>query len=320
MAEFDERRRSVKRLERLTRDVLHDGSAAAAALESARLATTRETLRLEEALASTALAGYRLDAVAGAALLARGVALGGQRLEVYEAVADYADAARLIASLEPRPVRPHTYLRTEELLELHRRAMHRTGHAPGAWRERNVGPVGSGLIPPAHWLVPREVAAFIDRHAAGPAPSSSPLLYAAAAHARLLRIQPFDGGNGRVARLVANLLLHRLGLPPAAFGRRRFARYAPAIASADSGDLGPLTELTAEAVHESITRLLAGCAPDDLRPLRSLAPESRLAALVKAAQRGRLRIVRRGTRFFTTAAWLDEYESAQRTPAEPNGA
>ena len=197
-------------------------------------------------------------------------------------------------------------------MELHHRAMRRTGPSPGTWRERNVAALPDGLVPPPHWLVPREVAAFVDRFSSGPPPGTSPLVWAAAAHARVLRIQPFDGGNGRVARLVGGCYsgasVCRMpplcnAVPRAIVAQWRLRR---------SGDVVPLAELTAEALHESFARVLAASEPEALRPLRELAQPDRLPALVKAAQRGRLRVVRRGTRFYTTPAWLAEYENATR--------
>jgi Fic/DOC family protein len=295
------------RLARLEQRIAADADALAGLRSTPEVRAAETELHLDEVLSSVALGGYVLDRAAGAGLLARGVALGDRQLVVYEAVADYAQAADLVRAAEPYRGRDG-FLRADEVLELHRRAMRRSGRAPGAWRERNLGAVRSGLVPPPHWLVPREVAAFVDRVAPGPPPGAGPLLWIAGAHARLLRIQPFDGGNGRVARLVANLLLARLGLPPAAYAGRRAERYAQAIARADGDDLAPLAELTAMALHEHLTRLLAARSAGALFPLRQLVPSNRVAALVKAAQRGRLRVVRRGARFLTSAAWLEEYE------------
>ena len=303
-----EPRPADRRVEQLTRLILDDAATLAAARTTAGLRAARAALHLEEVLSSVALAGFVLDRTAGTALLARGVALGDRPLAVYEAVADYADATRVIDAAESRRGRAGGYVRAEDILELHHRAMRRTGKSPGAWRERNVGAVKSGLVPPPHWLVPREVMALVDRVAPGPAADASPLAWVAGAHARLMRIQPFDGGNGRVARLFANLLLARCGLPPAAYAGRRASRYAAAIALGDAGDSAALAELIGSALHEHLTRLLAACSEGELYPLRGLVPVTRVAALVKAAQRGRLRVVRRGVRFYTTAAWLDDYE------------
>jgi hypothetical protein len=65
---------------------------------------------------------------------------------------------------------------------------------------------------------------------------------AAAVHAWLAHIHPFDDGNGRVARLLANLIVGREGLPPLVVqlvGDRN--RYINALQISDQGgDLAPL--------------------------------------------------------------------------------
>lgn len=66
---------------------------------------------------------------------------------------------------------------------------------------------------------------------------------AAAAHAWLTHIHPFEDGNGRLARLLANLILARHGLPPAIIthNAQRIA-YLDALAHSDTGgDIMPLT-------------------------------------------------------------------------------
>jgi hypothetical protein len=50
-------------------------------------------------------------------------------------------------------------------------------------------------------------------------------------------------------------------------------------------------------------------APEELRPLASFAAGGHADALYKAAQRGRLRVVRRDGRLFTTATWMEHYRS-----------
>lgn len=279
----------------------------------AALAAAATALGLDEIVSSTALAGVVLDKAEGVALLTRGVAAGGRPLRDYEAVADYAAASRYVAehgTVSAR--RPRTFIRVDEILDLHRRAMLRTGAAPGTWREHNAHPLKSGLVPPPYWLVTREVAAFLDRFVGGPPAEGSRLRWVAAAHARLLRIQPFGDGNGRVGRLVANLLLRRLGLPIAAFPGRLGARYPDALTRADSGDLEPLAALFGEAVRAALARFLAAASGDDpLVPLRRLVDPRRLPAFIKAAQRGRLRVVRDGARLLSTGAWVAEYEASR---------
>jgi Fic-DOC domain mobile mystery protein B len=64
---------------------------------------------------------------------------------------------------------------------------------------------------------------------------------------RLVSIHPFPNGNGRHSRLLTDLVLHRLGLPPASWGGRNLVAdshfrkdYIRALRIADEGNFGPL--------------------------------------------------------------------------------
>ena len=66
-------------------------------------------------------------------------------------------------------------------------------------------------------------------------------------HHRLVAIHPFPNGNGRHARLMADLLAERLGHPRFSWGSRSLVdasetrqRYIAALQAADARDYGPL--------------------------------------------------------------------------------
>lgn len=66
-------------------------------------------------------------------------------------------------------------------------------------------------------------------------------------HHRMVSIHPFPNGNGRHARLLADLLAERLGQPPFTWGRRSLAApsatraaYIAALRAADDHDPNPL--------------------------------------------------------------------------------
>jgi Fic-DOC domain mobile mystery protein B len=70
-------------------------------------------------------------------------------------------------------------------------------------------------------------------------------------HHRLVVVHPFPNGNGRHARLIADLLAMKLGRPAFTWGAADLvkqsearARYLDAIRAADNGDIRPLIEFS----------------------------------------------------------------------------
>ena len=68
---------------------------------------------------------------------------------------------------------------------------------------------------------------------------------------RLVSIHPFPNGNGRLSRLVADILVMQLGQPRFTWGRANLVdpgetrkAYVRALQAADAGDIGPLLEFS----------------------------------------------------------------------------
>ena len=76
----------------------------------------------------------------------------------------------------------------------------------------------------------------------------------------LSAIHPFCNGNGRVARLLSNVILRRFGLPPSRVKYEGDAReeYLKAMCQIDHhGDYGPLKKLIAKSVDEALREEVA---------------------------------------------------------------
>lgn len=106
-------------------------------------------------------------------------------------------------------------------------------------------------------------------------------------------IHPFIDGNGRTGRLVLNLILIRLGWPPAIIFKKNRSKYLNALEKADRGDLGPLAEQICRSVIDNLHHLIPEIAgPSKFVPLQALQDDTMsYAALRQAAARGRLEAV-----------------------------
>lgn len=81
--------------------------------------------------------------------------------------------------------------------------------------------------------------------------SEHPLICGAIAHYNMVRIHPFDDGNGRGARLLMNLLLIQKGYPPAIIQMSKRREYFHALTTADQGELAPFVMFIAESLLET---------------------------------------------------------------------
>lgn len=78
------------------------------------------------------------------------------------------------------------------------------------------------------------------------------------AHHRFLWIHPFTDYNGRLARLLTNVILLKLEFPPVELKvetKRGRGRYIEALRQADRGDLSALEKLILEALEEAAEEL-----------------------------------------------------------------
>ena len=284
---------------------------------------------LEEAHHSTAIEGNTLVLKQVEALLAEGRAVGNKELSEYLEVRGYADGADWVYG---RGIQAGTWSEGElislaELRHVHRLSMtpvwdvaphpHATDReGPGSFREHDIENFPAGMRPPSWPEVPALVGDWIsDAQALREADRSTLPQTLADLHARFERIHPFLDGNGRTGRLVLNLLLVRLGIPPAIIYKGDRARYLAALRRADQGDLGPLGEFLARAVLDNLYKFVvpAIAGPARLVPLPALATHQLSAnALRVAAVRGRLKAAKAsdGT-WRSSRAWVDEYHATR---------
>lgn len=284
---------------------------------------------LEEAHHSTAIEGNTLVLKQVEQLLDEGRAVGNKELSEYLEVRGYADAAGWVygQGIQPDGWSGGKLITLSEVREVHSLAMtpvwevapHPQATAkerPGSFREHDIEPFPGGMRPPDWTQVPVLIRDWVGDAQALRSVDEADLPEALAKlHVRFEQVHPFLDGNGRADRLVLNLLLIRLGYPPAIIYKGSRARYLAALRRADQGDFGPLGEFLARAIldnlHKFVVPAVAG--PARLVPLPALATEKLSAnALRVAAVRGRLKAAKAadGT-WRSSTAWVEEYEASR---------
>jgi Fic family protein len=229
---------------------------------------------------STAIEGNTLTQSETQIVIEKGITIAGKSLVEHLEVIGHKEAldfVRLLAE-EDQPIGER------EIREIHSLVMKGQGNGDiGGYRTLDVRAAGTDFVYPSHLKVPELMREFVDwlqgvrasGHLEDPAEgepkvgtvsqSSGHLVYLATeAHRRFVTIHPFRDGNGRVGRLLMNLLLLRAGYPIAVLQVQRRTEYIDALVQAQQqDDLGPLLELVGDAVKNSLQDTLELCASSE---------------------------------------------------------
>jgi Fic family protein len=200
---------------------------------------------------STALEGNSFTLGDTEFFLKEGITIGGKTLQEHMDIYGHAEAIEYLYDI----VCNKMTLTEERIFELHRLVqktpVHDVYKPVGAWK---VEPNGTYVTdsngrqryieyPPPE-IIPSVMTRWLKWHNAITAiPLSkdrAPCVFAEI-HTSLVRIHPFYDGNGRVARLVANMSLLRSGLPPLLIQNEQKREYIQLLAEYDRQTMPALT-------------------------------------------------------------------------------
>lgn len=94
-----------------------------------------------------------------------------------------------------------------------------------------------------------------------------PVALAALFHYKFIRIHPFDDGNGRLARILMNMLLMRAGYPPSVIKAAEKEAYYTALRKGDGDDLNAFVEYVGMVLLDSLELYLKGAKGESIEEL-----------------------------------------------------
>lgn len=180
---------------------------------------------------SNALEGNTLSRKETAAVVEKGLTVGGKTLVEYLEATNHAKALKGVLRLSQTPT---SKLRLADVLQIHETVLRGIDDDnAGHFRTIPVRISGSPVILPDPVKVPGLMEQFIEWLVASEA--LHPVELAAEAHYQLVTIHPFVDGNGRTARLLMNLILMQHGYPPAIIRTRDRLKYIGGLEKAQLG-------------------------------------------------------------------------------------
>jgi len=139
-----------------------------------------------------------------------------------------------------------------------------------------------------------------------------PLTRAAIAHHGFEAVHPHIDGNGRVGRLLLNLMLMQEGYPPALLLNDWRTRYIHSLNAANAGNYGTLINMIGLAVEAGFDLYLEACAATPEYQLLAELDGTcgyKLAYLSWLARQGRLDAVKRNGRWYSTHKAIEQYKA-----------
>ncbi len=185
---------------------------------------------LEITYASNAIEGNTLSPVETTLVIEQGVTISGKPLKDHLEALDHYDAIRYVREL----ARAKTPLTESDVRNLHRLVVQRS-RPDIAGRYADLARYVRTEIGRHEFPSPAEIPALMGDFAGWLKASPDTPENAFTAHRRLVDIHPFNDGNGRVARLLMNLILIRGGYLPIAVRPEDRPAYIRALQQSQAG-------------------------------------------------------------------------------------
>ena len=264
----------------------------------------QEQMQIQYTYNSNAIEGNTLNLRETQLVIEQGITIGGKSLREHLEAQNHPEALRYIEEIGNRE------LREIDILTLHQIIMKGIVDNAGRYRTTQVLIAGTNMVPPPAYDVPFLMQDLVDWVNKNPS-ELVPVELAAVLHHKFEHIHPFIDGNGRVGRLVMNLILLRLGYPIAVIRQVDRKRYLDALSKADGGNLRPIVRVIALAVEQSLDLHLRAVESTQ-EPLQRISLASKETPysseyLSLLARKGRIPATKVGRNWMITKSTIGEY-------------
>jgi len=219
------------------------------------LGRLRRYFKIKNIYNSNAIEGNSLDIGETKLVVEQGLTITGKPLKDQAEAKNLSEAVDFLEDLAKNPDMPLTEM---DIRQIHALVLKEVDDSnAGSYRTVPVAISGSKYSPPSPEALPSKMSEFAKWLRVASVPRSGiggidGLINAAAAHTWFVTIHPFIDGNGRVARLLMNLMLMRHGYPIAIISKEDRLRYYDALEESQSTDLTPFITLLCDCLQESL--------------------------------------------------------------------
>lgn len=205
-------------------------------------------------------------------------------------------------------------LQEKDVLKVHELIFSGILENAGNYRNCQVYIEGCDYTPPSAYEIPDQMKQLLEWLNNNPE-ELRPIEQAAVFHHKLVSIHPFDDGNGRVSRLLMNLLLINNGYTLTVIKKVDRKKYYDTLHKADNGNLKPFVNFIARCVEQSLDIYLSAIEPSTKKnQFMSLAEAAKLTPYSKEylgllARKGMIGATKIGKNWHVTQEALEQYLS-----------
>lgn len=286
-------------------------------LPKAAVEKLKEKFQIEMTYNSNAIEGNSLTLKETFLVINEGITIKGKPLKDHLEAKDHHEALEFVYDLvqpQKRPTLSENLIRT-----LHSLVMQKTDEEwAGKYRNATVFIGGADHQPPDASVVPAKMSSLIVWFKNNQT-KLHPTELAALIHHQIVHIHPFFDDNGRVARLVMNLVLMRMGYPVAIVLKNDRPKYYQVLSRADEENFTPLVKFIAQALERSLDIYLEALTPvyqerEKFLPLKEISQRTPYSAkyLNLLARTGKLEAHKKGRNWFSSLEAVERYIKSRK--------